>query len=116
MFGSKREEVAGGWRRLHNEELYNLYASQNIIREIKSRIMRLAAHVARMGETRNAYNILIGKPECKRQLGRPRCRWEDIRMDSRELGWEVVDWIHLAFVNTVMNLRAPEKVRNFLTS
>jgi hypothetical protein len=77
MFRPKREEVAGGWRILHNEELHNLYASLDIIRVIKSRRTRWAWHVARMGEMRNAYNILIGKPEGKRPLGRPRRRCED---------------------------------------
>jgi hypothetical protein len=76
IFGPKREEVAGGWRRLHNEELRNLYASPNIIREIKSRRIR-RGHVAHTEEMRNAYNILVGKPERKRSLGRPRSRWED---------------------------------------
>jgi hypothetical protein len=72
IFGLKREEVAGGWRRLHNEGLRNLSASLSIVREIKSRSMRWAGNVARMGAMRNAYNILIGKPEGKRTLGRPR--------------------------------------------
>jgi hypothetical protein len=65
----------GGWRKLHNEELHNLYSSPNIIRMIKLRRVRWAGHVARMGETRNAYRILVGKPEGKRPLRRPRCRW-----------------------------------------
>jgi hypothetical protein len=66
-------EVAGGWRKLHNEVLHNLYFSPSIIRMIKSRRMKWAGHVARMGKKRNAYRILVGKPEGKRQLGRPRC-------------------------------------------
>jgi hypothetical protein len=70
----RRDEVSGGWRKLHNEEVHNLYSSPNIIRMIKSRRMRWAGHVARMGEPRNAYRILAGKPEEKRPLGRPRCR------------------------------------------
>jgi hypothetical protein len=70
IFGHKREEVAGGWRRLHNEELHNLYASPNAIKVIKSRRMRLAGHVARVGEMRNAYTILVEKPEGKRPLER----------------------------------------------
>jgi hypothetical protein len=87
IFGPKRNEVVGGWRKLHNEELHNLYCSPSIIRIIKSRRMRWAGHVACMGEKRNAYRILVGKPEGKRPLGRPRCRWEDnIRMDLREIG------------------------------
>jgi hypothetical protein len=82
---------------LHNEEVCILYSSPNIIRQIKSRRMRWAGHVARMGEERNVYGVLMGKPEGKRQLGRPRRRWEDgIRMDLRETGWGSVDWIQLA--------------------
>jgi hypothetical protein len=79
--------VAGGWRRLHNEELHNLYALPNIIEMIKSRSMRGAGHVTRMEEMRNAYSILVRKPEGKRQLERPRCIWEDnIRMDVGKIG------------------------------
>jgi hypothetical protein len=81
IFGPKRDEVTGDWRKLHHEELHRLYSSPSIIRMIKSRRMRWAGHVARMGEKRNAYRIL-GKPEGKRPLGRPRCRWVDnIKMD-----------------------------------
>jgi hypothetical protein len=69
IFGLRRDEVKGDWRKLHNEELHNLYSSPNIIRMIKSRKMRWTGHVARMGETRNAYRILVGKPEGKRPLG-----------------------------------------------
>jgi hypothetical protein len=77
--------VTGGWRKLHNEELHNLYSSPNIIRTIKSRRMRWARHVARMGEKRNAYRILVGKPEGRRPLGRPRRRWVDnINIELRE--------------------------------
>jgi hypothetical protein len=80
--------VIGGWRKLHNEELHNLYCSPSIIRIIKSRRMRWAGHVARMGEKRNAYRILVGKPEGNRPLGRPGRKWEDnIKMDFREIGW-----------------------------
>jgi hypothetical protein len=87
IFGPKREELVGGWRRLHNEELHNLYTSPNVIRAIQSRRLRLAGHVARMGERRNAYSILVGKSKGKKRLGRPRRRWEDnIRMDLREMG------------------------------
>jgi hypothetical protein len=91
-----------------------LYSSANIIKQIKSRRMRWAGHVARMGEERKVYRILVGKPERRRPLGRPRHRWEDvIRMDLMELGWGSVDWIQFAqdrdrwraLVNTVMNLR-----------
>jgi hypothetical protein len=74
IFGPKRDEVTGDWRKLHKEELHNLYSSPNIIRMIQSRRMRWAVHVARMGENRNAYRILVGKPEGKRPLRRPRCR------------------------------------------
>jgi hypothetical protein len=108
--------VTGGWRKLHNEELHNLYSSPNIIRMIKSRWMRWAGHVARMGEKRNAYRILVGKPEDKRLLGRPRSRWVDnIKINLREIEWDGMDWIDLAqdrvqwrtLVNMVMNLRVP---------
>jgi hypothetical protein len=92
-----RKEVTRDWRRLHNDGLRNLYASSYIIRAIKSRKMRLAEHAARMGEIGKRIKILVGKPEGKRPLGRPRRGWEMIfRMDITEMGWEVVDWIHLA--------------------
>jgi hypothetical protein len=116
IFGPKRDEVTGGWRKLYNEELYGLYSSPNIVRVIKARRMRWARNVARMGEVGGAYNILVGRPEGRRQLGRPRRRWEDIiEMDIREIGFGDVEWIHLAqdrdrwraLVNTVMNLRVP---------
>jgi hypothetical protein len=82
IFGPKKDGVTGGWRKLHNEELHNLYSSPSIIRNIKSRRMRWAGHVARMGEKRNVYRLLVGKPEGKRPLGRPRRRWMDnIKMD-----------------------------------
>jgi hypothetical protein len=98
IFGPKKGEVVRGWRRLHNEELHNLYAPPNVIRKNKSRRMRWAGHLARM-EDRNAYNILVGQPEGKRQHGRPRRRWKDnIRMDLREVWWEGVDWMHLVQV------------------
>jgi hypothetical protein len=115
-FGPKRDRVTGGWRKLHNEELHNLYSSPSKIRMIKSRRMRWAGHAARMGEKRNAYRILVGKPDGKRQLGRSRRRWVDnIKMDLREIGWDGMDWIDLAqdrdqlraLVTTVMNLRVP---------
>jgi hypothetical protein len=116
IFGPKRDEATGEWRKLHNKELHDLYPSPNIIRIIKSRRMRLAGHVARMGEKRNAYRLLVRKPEGKRPLGRPRCRRVDnVRMDLGEVGWGDVDWIDLAkdrnrwraLVNSVLNLRVP---------
>jgi hypothetical protein len=88
IFGSKRDEVTGEWRKMHNKKLHDLYSSPSIIRIIKSRRMRWAGHVARMGEKRNAYRLLVGKPEGKRPLGRLRRRWVDnIRMDLGEVGW-----------------------------
>jgi hypothetical protein len=82
IFGAKRDVVTGEWRRLHNEELNDLYSSPNIIRVNKSGRIRWAGHVARMGEGRGAYRILVGRPEGRRTLGRPRRRWEDnIKMD-----------------------------------
>jgi hypothetical protein len=96
IFGPKMEEMSGGWRRLHNEELHYLGLLPNIIRVIKSVRMRWARHVACMGEMRNEFNILVGKPEGKRPPGRPSCRWEDdIRIYLREIMWEGVDWVHL---------------------
>jgi hypothetical protein len=87
IFGPKRDEVTGEWRKLQSGELHNLYSSSDIIRQIKSSRMRWAGHVARMGEGRNVYMVLVGKPEGKRPLGRPRRRWEDgIKMDLREIG------------------------------
>jgi hypothetical protein len=106
-----RDEVTGEWRKLHNEELRDLYTSPSIIRIIK---MRWAGNVARMGKKRNAYRLLVGKPEGKRPQGRPRLRWVDnIRMDLGEVGWGDVDWIGLvqdrkrwrALVNSALNLR-----------
>jgi hypothetical protein len=97
IFGPKRDEVTGEWRKLHNEELHNVYSLPSIIRIIKSRRMRWAGHVARMGEKRNAYRLLVGKPEGKRPQGRPRHRWvNNIRMDLGEVGWSDVGWIGLA--------------------
>jgi hypothetical protein len=116
VFESKREEVEGGWRRLHNEEFHNLYTSPNVIRVINSRRVRRVGYVACRGEMRKAYKILVGKPEEKRSLGKTRRRWEDnIRMDLREIGWECVYWIQLAqdrdqwqaVVKTVMYFRVP---------
>jgi hypothetical protein len=88
IFGSKWDEVTGEWRKLHNEELHNLYSSPDIIRQGKTRRMRCAGHVARMGEERKVYKVLVGKPEGKRPPGGPRRRWEDgIRTDLREIGF-----------------------------
>jgi hypothetical protein len=88
IFGPTRDEVTGEWRRLHNGELHNLYSSPDIIRQIKSRRVRWAGHVACMGEGRNVYRVLVRKPEGKRPLERPRHRWEDrIKIDLREIGW-----------------------------
>jgi hypothetical protein len=92
IFGPKRDEVTGEWRKLHSEELHNLYSSPDIIRQVMSRRMRWAGHVARTGEERKVYKALVGKPEGKRPLGRPRRRWEDwIRMDIRKIGLGGVD-------------------------
>jgi hypothetical protein len=116
IFGPKRDEVTGGWRKLRNEELHGLYSSPSIVRVIKAKRMRWAGHVARMWEVRGAYNILFGRREGRRPLGRPRRRWKDnIKMDLREIGFGDVDWINWsqdrdrrrALVNTVMNLRVP---------
>jgi hypothetical protein len=116
IFGLKRDEVTGGCRKLQNEELHGLYSSPSIVRVIKARMMRWAGHMVCMGEVRSAYSILVGRPEGRRQLGRPRHRWQyNIKMDLREIGFGDVDWIHLAqdrdrwraLVNTVMNLRVP---------
>jgi hypothetical protein len=124
IFGPKREEVVGDWRRLHNEERRNLYVTPNIIRMIKSR-MRWEGHVICMGEMRFAYKIFVGKPERKRPIGRPRRRWKNnIIMDLRQIALEGVEWIHLAqdrdqwraIMNTVKYLRVPQKEGNFLTS
>jgi hypothetical protein len=101
---------------LHNEELHGLYSSPGIVRVIRAKRIRWAGHLAHMGEVRGAYNILVGRPEGRRPLGRPRRRWEDnIKMNLTEIGFGDVQWIHLAqdrdmwraLVNTVMNLRFP---------
>jgi hypothetical protein len=94
IFGPKRDEVTGEWRKLHNEELHILYSFPNIIRQIISRRILWTGHVARMGEEGNVCEVLMGKPEGKRPFGRPKCRWEDkIRMDLKDIGWGSVDWI-----------------------
>jgi hypothetical protein len=96
IFGPEREEDRS-WRKLHNDELHSLYSSPNIVRVIKSRKMRWAGHVARIGERGGVYRILIERPEGKRPLGRPRRRWEDnIKMDLREIEIDVPNWIQLA--------------------
>jgi hypothetical protein len=96
IFVSKRDEVTGEWSKLHNVELYDPYCSLNIVRVIKSRRMRWAGHVARMGERGVVYRVLVGKPEGKRRLGRPWRRWDDnIKMDLQEVGCGSMDWIEL---------------------
>ena len=116
IFGPRRDEETGEWRRLYNEELNDLYSSPNIVRVIKSRRMRWAVHEARMVEERGMYRVLVGKPERKRPLGRPRRRWVDnIRMDLQEVGCGYMDRIGLAqdrdrwrtLVSAIMNLRVP---------
>ena len=112
-----RNEVTGEWRKLHNEELSDVYSLPNIVRVVKSRRMRSAGHVARIGEGRGVHGVLVGKPEGKRPLVRPGRRWEDnIKMDLQEVGGWCGDWIELAqnrdrwraLVSTVMNLRVPK--------
>jgi len=96
-YGPRRDKVTGEWRRLHNEELNDQYSSPNNVRVIKSRRMRWAEHMPRMGEERGAYMVLLGKPEGRRPLGRPRHRWVDnIRTDLQEVGCGYMDWIELA--------------------
>jgi hypothetical protein len=116
MFGTKRDEVTGEWRKLHNEKLNGLHSLPNIVRVIKLRRMRWAGHVARKGEGRVVYRVLVWKPEGKDPLRRPRRRWEDnIRMDLQEVGCGCEDWIGLAqdrdkwraLVSAVRNLRIP---------
>jgi len=116
VFGPKRNGVTAEWRKLHNEELRDLYSLPNIVRVVKARRMRWAGHVVPMGVWRGVHRVLVGKPEGKRPLGRPRRRWEDnIRMDLREVGCGIGEWMELAqdrdrwrtIVNTVMNIRVP---------
>ena len=117
VFEPKRDVVTGEWRKLHNEELSNLYSLPNIVRVVKSGRMRWAWHVARLGEGRGVYRVLVGKPEVKRPSGRPRHRWEDnIKMDLQEVGGSCGEWMELArdrdrwraLVGTVRNLRIPK--------
>ena len=115
VFGPRRDEVTREWRKLHNEELNDLYSSPNIFRVMKSRRIRWAGQVARMGERRGVYRILVGKPEVKRPLGRPRRRWEDnIKMDLQVVGCGGMDWIELARDRD--RWRALVNAGNFLTS
>jgi len=116
IFGPKRDEVTGEWRRLHNEKLNDSYSSPNIVWVIKSRRMRWAGQVSCMGEERGVYRVFLGKPEGRRSLGRPTQRWVDnIRIDLQEVGCGHMDWIGLAqdrdrwrrLVSVVMNLRVP---------
>jgi hypothetical protein len=116
IFGPKRDGVMGGWRKLHNQELHNLYSSPSTFRIIKLKRMRWVGHMAQMGEKRNMYTLLVGKPEGKRPTGRPRHRWIDnIKMDILETALSVVDWIGLAqdryrwraLVNVVLKLWVP---------
>jgi len=125
IFGPKRDEVTGEWRKLLNEDLTYLYSLPNIVRVIKSRRMRWARQLARMREKRGVYRVLVGRPEGKRPLGRHRHRWEDnTMMDLQEVGCGCMDWIHLAqdrdrwraLVNVVMDLRVPQNAGNFLSS
>jgi hypothetical protein len=116
IFGPNRDEVTGEWRKLHNEELHDLYSSPSIVRIIKARRMTWAGHVARIREKRNAYRLFVEKPKGRMPLGRPRHRWLDnIKMDLVDDEWGDVDWIGLAqdrdrwrtLVNSVLNLQVP---------
>ena len=116
IYGAKKDEVTGEWKKPYNEELSDLYSSPNIVRVIRSRRMRWAGHVVRMGDSRGVYRVLVGKPKGKRPLRSPRLRWEDkIKMDLQKVGCRSMDWIDLAqdrdrwraLVNAVMNFRVP---------
>ena len=116
VFGPKRDDVTGEWRKLHNEKLNDLYSLPNIVRVAKSRRMRWAGHVARMGEDIGVHRVLVGKSEGKRPLGKRRRRWEDnIKMDFQEVGRGRGDWMELAqdkdrwraLVSTVRDFRVP---------
>ena len=101
IFGAKKDKLTEEWIKLHNAELHTLHSSPNIIRDLKSRRLRWAGHVARMEQSRNAYRVLVGKPEGKRPLGRPRHTWEDnIKIDLRKVGCDPGDWIDLAEIGT----------------
>ena len=123
IFGPKRDKVTVEWRKLHNEELNDLYSSPSIVQMLKSRRMSWAGHVVRVGESRGIYSVLVVKPEGKRPLGKPRPRWEDnSKMVLQEVGCGCMDWIELtqdrnrwrALVNAVMNLRGSMKCGEFL--
>ena len=116
IFGDKGDEITGEWRKLHNTELYALYSSPNIIKNLESRRLRWAGHVARVKQSRNAYRVLVGKPEGNRLLGRQRHGWKDkIKMDLMEVGCDPRGWVVLAedrdqwwtYVKAVMSLRVP---------
>ena len=116
VFGLKRDELTGEWRKLRNEELNDLYSLPNIVRVVKSRRMRWTGHVARMGEDRGVHRVLVGKPEGKRRLRRPRRRWGDnIKIDLQKVGGGCGDWMELAqdrdgwraLVGKVRYLRVP---------
>ena len=97
IFGPRKKEIIGEWRKLHNEELNDLYASPNIVRMIKSRRMRWEGHLGHVGDRRGVYRVLLGKPEGKRPLGRPRRRWEDnIKIDLQKMRCVDMDWVDLA--------------------
>jgi hypothetical protein len=124
IFGLKREED-GSWRKLHSDEIHSLHSSLNIVMVIKSRMIRWEGHVARMGEGRDVYGVLVGRPKGKRPLGRRRRGWEDnIKMGRRQIGIDGANWIRLAqdrvqcwaFVNTIIDLQVPYKESIFLTS
>jgi hypothetical protein len=125
IFGPKRDEVTGDWRKLHSEELNDLCSSTNIVRIIKLRRIGWAGYVARIRDRRGVYSVLVGEPQGRRPLRRPRRRWKDnIMMDLQEVGFWYVDWMELsqdrnrwrALVSTVMNFLVPENAGNFLTS
>jgi hypothetical protein len=115
IFELRRDEVIWERRKLHNEKLNDLYCSSTIVQVTKSRRMRWVGHVVRMGEGRGVYMVLVGKPEGKRPLGRPKRRWEDMNVDFQEMGFGGMDWIELAqdrdmwrvLFNAAMNLRVP---------